>query len=369
MNPMKGFGIEFHILQSFPVTCLNRDDVGAPKSALVGGVPRARVSSQCWKRQVRLALRDLGIRLGIRTKRLTELLKQACIDKGASEEQATSCAATIAAALSKNTLFFISHTEIGRLADYAAETGFVLPVKAKSGKSKKSKDNAEQETDDKDSTLSKAIKKALSVTNKAADGLDMALFGRMVAKDATLNITAAAAFSHAISTHRAVNELDFFTALDDMQTGSGSAHIEALEYNSGTYYRYISLDLGQLWENLGGDDLAPAVEAFMKALYLAVPAARQATQSGACLWDYARVMVRKGQRMQLSFETPVRNAGEGWLTPSIEALEKLLARNESLCGSLYGKVADVTFGKDLSFSIDDLCAAIVSAVTELESRA
>ena len=48
--------IEFHILQSFPVTCLNRDDVGAPKTAVVGGVTRARVSSQCWKRQVRLAM-------------------------------------------------------------------------------------------------------------------------------------------------------------------------------------------------------------------------------------------------------------------------------------------------------------------------
>ena len=48
--------IEFHILQSFPVTCLNRDDVGAPKTAVIGGTTRARVSSQCWKRQVRLAL-------------------------------------------------------------------------------------------------------------------------------------------------------------------------------------------------------------------------------------------------------------------------------------------------------------------------
>ena len=45
--------IELHILQSFPVTCLNRDDVGAPKSAVFGGVERARVSSQSWKRAIR----------------------------------------------------------------------------------------------------------------------------------------------------------------------------------------------------------------------------------------------------------------------------------------------------------------------------
>jgi len=45
--------IELHILQSFPVTCLNRDDVGAPKTAMFGGCQRARVSSQCWKREIR----------------------------------------------------------------------------------------------------------------------------------------------------------------------------------------------------------------------------------------------------------------------------------------------------------------------------
>ena len=40
-NPLQNTRVEFHILQSFPVTCLNRDDVGAPKSAVVGGVTRA----------------------------------------------------------------------------------------------------------------------------------------------------------------------------------------------------------------------------------------------------------------------------------------------------------------------------------------
>ncbi len=52
-QPFRNTRIEFHILQSFPVSCLNRDDVGAPKTARIGGVTRARVSSQCWKRQVR----------------------------------------------------------------------------------------------------------------------------------------------------------------------------------------------------------------------------------------------------------------------------------------------------------------------------
>lgn len=45
--------IELHILQSFPVSCLNRDDVGAPKIATFGGVTRARISSQSLKRAIR----------------------------------------------------------------------------------------------------------------------------------------------------------------------------------------------------------------------------------------------------------------------------------------------------------------------------
>src|SRR5690606_30766539 len=87
--------IEYHILQSFPVTCLNRDDVGSPKTAVVGGVTRARVSSQCWKRQVRLAMKELGLPMGIRTKLIGFLIARKCKELGASDEQAEACGQVI----------------------------------------------------------------------------------------------------------------------------------------------------------------------------------------------------------------------------------------------------------------------------------
>jgi CRISPR system Cascade subunit CasC len=90
-NPFKNKIIEFHILQSFPVTCLNRDDVGSPKSAVVGGTTRARVSSQYWKRQVRLAMHDLDIVHGSRTKLISEMVPKVCRAKGATDEQAKAC--------------------------------------------------------------------------------------------------------------------------------------------------------------------------------------------------------------------------------------------------------------------------------------
>ena len=258
-NPCTSIFIEFHILQSFPVTCLNRDDVGAPKSAIVGGVPRARVSSQCWKRQVRLSLHDLGVNLGIRTKQLGVLISQACERLGAESEKANQCGEIIASSLAKDTLLFVSTSEIERLASYAKEKNFIFPVEVK-------KNKKDDEGSDAVGKLSKPemskLKACLNSNNKAADGLDIALFGRMVAQEPSVNIQAAAAFSHAITTHKVANEVEFFTALDDLQQDPGAAHMGSLEYNSGTYYRYISLDLGQLWENLGGceEDIKKAID-------------------------------------------------------------------------------------------------------------
>ena len=104
MNTLKGTHIEFHILQSFPVSCLNRDDVGAPKSAMIGGVSRARVSSQCWKRHVRLALQDLGVKIGVRTKQVAGMLAEACETKGATPEQAKAFGEACAPLLAEDTL-------------------------------------------------------------------------------------------------------------------------------------------------------------------------------------------------------------------------------------------------------------------------
>ena len=376
---LKGVGIEFHILQSFPVTCLNRDDVGAPKSALVGGVPRARVSSQCWKRQVRLALHDLGLSTGIRTKRLAELIADACRRLGAPEDRAPACGEAIAATLTDDRLFCIAPQEVERLAAYAAEMGFDLPLEQAEGKKKgKKADEGAAGKGALPKSEKARIRKCLSFARSAADGLDIALFGRMVAQEPGLNVQAAAAFAHALSTHKVVNEVEFFTALDDYarlvkdDEGNlpGSSHMGTLEYNAATYYRYISLDLGQLWANLGGEDVVAAVDAFVKALYLAVPAARQSTQSGACPWDYARILVRRGQRMQLSFEKPVRSAaGGGWLAPSIEALDAGLERQEILAGSLYGKLADITYGGANAVSIDAVRQALQTTLTTLVESA
>jgi CRISPR system Cascade subunit CasC len=343
-NPFRNIRIEYHILQSFPVTCLNRDDVGAPKTAIIGGNTRARVSSQCWKRQVRVAMQDFDIKLGIRTKKIGEFVTKACVERGASTEQGAECGQVISDAFSKDTLFFFSDSEAQAFADYAQEKSFLG-----------SKLN--------DKELHKVAKKTL---NPTLDGLDIALFGRMVAQAAELNIEAAASFSHAISTHKVSNEVEFFTALDDLSEEQGSAHMGSLEFNSATYYRYISLDLGQLWATIGSENLKNAVEAFTKALFVAVPIARQTTQSGASPWEFAKIFVRKGQRLQVPFETAVKAKDGGYLQPSITALTEYLSKKELLAGTLFGKQKDFTFGENADFSIDKLIEELKKSVAEVQ---
>jgi CRISPR system Cascade subunit CasC len=344
-----GVKVEFHILQSFPVTCLNRDDVGAPKTAVVGGVVRARVSSQAWKRQVRLSMHDFGITLAVRTKHVSEKIAGFCKENGVTEEQSVAAGDVIATILTKDTLHFFTNTEAKALASFASEKNYTLDEK---------KDAKE---------VIARHKKSLGKGFENLEGLDIALFGRMVAQAADLNMEASASFAHAISTHKVANELEFFTALDDEKpedsNETGSSHMGSLEFNSATYYRYVGLDIGQLVKNLGDDaNIATALEAFIKALYVAIPTARQTTQSGSNPWDYAKVYVRKGQRLQASFENPVKAKGEGYLKPSIEALETFLLKKEKLSGSLFGKIQELTWGLDEDFSIDDLVAGVVDVV-------
>lgn len=355
-NKFSGHLIEFHILQSFPVSCLNRDDDGSPKTAIVGGVKRARVSSQSWKRAIRQELNNLGVTLAKRTKNIIFPLKQALDDIGATEEQALECAESISASLGKDTLIFLKNSDIQALANLAKEHEF---------DSKKIKESH--------------YKKALiGIYSKDLSGIDVALFGRMVAKVNDINIEAATGFNHAISTHKVETDTDYFTALDDLPlpTQQGSAHIGINFFNSATYYRYVSLNIGQLVQTLFGDDenideetLNATLKAFIHALYLAIPVARQNTQSAASSWDYAKVLVRKGQRLQISFEKPItfdyNSPDQGYSEKSIEHLKNQLHLKEKVSGSLFGKIAEFEVGLDENFSIDDLVTNIQSEVNKI----
>ncbi len=372
-----GVRIEFHILQSFPVSCLNRDDMGSPKSAIIGGVPRARVSSQCWKRAVRMKMHEMGVHTAFRTKKM-KMICDKFTAQGVPFDLARECTLNIISALLKNEE---KKTKKAPTADVEVQNVQNAEI-PNEGNDEMKGDTLLFISDSEVSGLIEAFRKnnfkhldaktilstCQTFFNPAHDGLDIALFGRMLANATDMNVEAAASFAHAISTHRVDPEIDFFTAVDDCKAEdeSGSAHMGSLEFNSATYYRYVSLDLGQLAENLKTDDIVPAVEAFTHALFLAVPAARQTTMTAANPWDYAIVTVRKGQGMQLPFNTAVRTSAKepDMVENSIVALQKKFADAERMYGSLFGLKSKTEISLE-SGSVDELTDNLKNALEAL----
>ncbi len=325
--------IELHILQSFPVSCLNRDDVGSPKTAVFGGVNRARLSSQSLKRAIREYAQDnlpdarFG---GERTKLIVGPLTEALKKHGVTDEKsAADHAAHIADKLAKldaksvkegetpqvGTLTFLAPSEIDSIARQVAELVKENP---------KSKDY--------DKKLDKFCKAA-----GLLDGADIALFGRMVASLPSLTLEGAAMFSHALSTHKADNDLDFYSAVDDRKSkdeDAGAGMIGTLEFSSAVYYRYAAINLDLLADEshlakLSVDDRRKVVDAFIRATLQAVPGARKNSMNAHTLpGGVLGTFKSAGQPVQLSnaFEEPVRPKS-GLLA---ESIARMKTHHESL---------------------------------------
>ncbi|MGA2440201.1 MAG: type I-E CRISPR-associated protein Cas7/Cse4/CasC [Tepidisphaeraceae bacterium] len=316
--------LELHILQSFPVSCLNRDDVGAPKTATFGGVTRARISSQCLKRAIRELAQEMSPKLfaGNRSRLIITPLAEALKRNGVTDPKATEVAKQVgdhlattdeAAAkkgeLKVKTLMFLSPAEVETLAKTLAE------ILKKDSKAK---------------GLEKAVAKACK-SAALKDAADIAIFGRMVASDHSLTLEGAGLFSHALSTHRADNDIDFFSAVDDLQKAeeAGAGMTGTLEFTAATYYRYAALNLDLLADadHLGALTAAErkeVVDTFLRSSVLAVPGARKNSMNANTLPCYVLGLVKeKGQPIQLinAFEKPVASKS-GIADASVAALKE-----------------------------------------------
>ncbi|VDG20945.1 CRISPR-associated protein [Lactobacillus koreensis] [Lactiplantibacillus mudanjiangensis] len=294
--------IDLHILQTVPSSNINRDDTGAPKTAMYGGVMRSRVSSQSWKRVVRQVFKADNINIGTRTKKVATLLKEALKERDSAldDEMAMSKAkAVLEMAKIKfkddetKALLLVSRGQINKLAQYVIDN--------------EEPDKAE-------------VKKLL----KGDQSLDLALFGRMVADNPELNVDASAQVAHAISTHEVVPEYDYFTALDEKQGDeeSGAAMLGTIDFNSATLYRYANVNMRELVENLDTEDAIHGAIDFIKDFVLSMPTGKQNTFANKTLPSYVMVTIRTDTPVNLvsAFENPVVS-DNGYMTPSIKRLE------------------------------------------------
>lgn len=359
--------IELHILQSFPVTCLNRDDLGAPKSAIFGGIQRARVSSQCWKRAVREFAHETKPELfgASRSKILGPAIDRAAKDLGADDRLAAAIKEIVLEAMNKDekradmvkTLFFFSPESLKNVVrPLVTEGDKKLSDEIVDGllsgddkKIKKAKKDAEK--------ISKDLLKAFG--EKVFDAADIALFGRMVADDASQTVEGAALFSHALSTHAVRSELDFFSAVDDEKKSAddaGAGQIGTIEYSSACYYRYIGVNLDLLKKSNLFDQaqIKVVLENFIKAAVLAVPSARKNSMAGPTRPSYVLALKRTGQPLSLAnaFEKPVEaKRGSGFIEPSIAALKKEWSDIKAVFGVDGGVECEIEKGKEGTVSL------------------
>lgn len=300
MNNQSKLYVDVHVLQTVPPSCINRDDTGSPKTAVYGGVTRARVSSQSWKRAVRLMFREMFSQeqVGLRTKRAVELVTARLKAQGVEE----GCEKLAAKALEN----------AGIKVNKASQTDallFLSPVQAK----ELARLAIVGETDKQ--YYKNAIQEYPSV--------DMALFGRMVASAPSLNYDAAAQVAHSISTHEVRNEYDYFTAVDDCAPNDnmGAGHLGTVEFYSATLYRYATVNVQELVQYLK-EDAPVAARNFVKAFLLSMPTGKQNTFANRTAPDLAYVTLRRDQPVNLAgaFERPVRANGEGYVGASVRAL-------------------------------------------------
>ncbi len=368
--------IDVHVLQTVPPSNLNRDDAGSPKQATYGGVRRSRVSSQAWKRATRTAFAELlpPTQKATRTKKIAALLAARITARTGLEGDAAARLAThllsplgISAGKKKTSetayLLFFGHAQLDRLVDLIADQAGDLA--------------AMNDTD-----LAAALKDTpVRELLRRGHPVDVALFGRMVADVPGLNVDAATQVAHALSTHAVDVEFDYFTAVDDEspkeETGAGM--IGTVEFNSATLYRFATVGIHQLLDNLEGDlDAAlEALRAFLIAFVRSMPTGHQNTFAHRTTPSLVAVAVRQHQPVNLvsAFEAPIRpSAGVAAesarrLAEEMQQTSTLWGLNPTLVASTYtvpeGGSATLTNALGAPRPFDDVVATVVETTSGL----
>lgn len=367
--------LDLYALQSVPPSNINRDDTGSPKTAMYGGALRARVSSQAWKRAMREMFSGLlpEGQLGVRTKFVVPLIAEhiaakredlaeqsvdfakAVLDATGIKSSETDRKGSDEGTLATGYLVFIANRELDDLADIAISwaDGGVDPKKP-------------------DSKSKKDVQKAF----KGIQAVDIALFGRMLADASDFNVDACSQVAHAISVNEISQEYDYFTAVDDCAAddNAGAGMLGTVSFNSSTLYRYATVNVDALMEQLESTEAtACGVAAFAEAFVRSMPTGKQNTFANRTLPNVVAVSLRDDQPINLvtAFERPVYAERDRSITQI--AAERLAACAKDVEGAFAhpaSKSWHVSYGVDAApleyfgegVSFDVLVSAVREAV-------
>jgi len=338
--------IQLHMLVSYPPSNLNRDDLGRPKTAVMGGTQRLRISSQSLKRAWRTSdifTDHLKDHMGKRTKEMGVKVKEALITglplKELLEEGQTAVVPKKAEGIPE---------EKAKLWAWQIASVFVDKSSKEPGKKTKKGDSEEDESEgkgpkekekktnvDKESLKGEQLvfysndeivaiqnliailikekrdpkPEELSVLLKAdLSSVDVAMFGRMLANATRYNVEAAVQVAHAITVQEVAVEDDYFTAVDDLNKGdddAGAGHLGETEFASGLFYEYVCINKTLLEENLGGDKnperkklAATAIQALVESAVKIAPSGKQNSFASRAYASY--LLVEKGTQQPRS---------------------------------------------------------------------
>ncbi|MEU9413616.1 type I-E CRISPR-associated protein Cas7/Cse4/CasC [Streptomyces sp. NPDC048281] len=302
--------LDLSAVQSVPAANLNRDDLGSPKTVRYGNTPRIRVSSQSWKRVIRLGVEeDLGEKAA-RTRQLPVKVRQALVKAGWPTELAEFAGAQVAASAGKkgigaekeghtSVLLFLPESGLDELV--AVCTQHRADLEGAIGKKKPGQVLPVERVEE-------ILKRRTA---------SISLLGRMLAELPGANVDGAAQVAHAFTTHAAEPQRDYFTAVDDWlgEADTGSGHLDTSEFSAGVFYRYATVNITDLLTNLDGDDKAArtVLGSFAEHFLLSLPQAKKNSTAPHTVPDLAYLAVRTQRPLSLAaaFETPVTAGQDG----------------------------------------------------------
>lgn len=345
--------LQVHLLTSYPPSNLNRDDLGRPKTAVMGGTTRLRVSSQSLKRSWRTSEvfeSALKGNIGTRTKGMGPEIYKKLIEKGISHKKAMTWAGKIAAVFGKPKKALTAE-EKNKLKDLTAEKRLkkeLVEVEieqlAHFGPEEKkaiwtlvdaiAERGEEPEQDE------------LQLLRAKSGAADIALFGRMLASSPEFNMEAAAQVAHAITVNKVAVEDDFFTAVDDLNTGEddmGASHMGETEFGSGIFYLYICLDRQLLLDNLDGDQTLAdkTIAALLESAASIAPTGKQNSFASRARASFIACETGDQQPRSLSvaFLEPV--TGQQMLSTAIERLQNTRQKMDKVYGDCAAKYCEM----------------------------
>lgn len=322
--------IDIHALQTVPPSLINRDDTGAPKSAIFGGVPRQRVSSQAWKRAIRRYFEN-GIgqeAVGLRSRNLPEVIVNRVMEIAPEFglEEAIEGVQNLFKAPGAKQGIKLVEPKVSKDGEDSDNQSPYPTTAALLFLSPHQIERAAQAIVDADGE--KITKAEATDILDTKHSVDMAMFGRMLADAPAFNIDASVQVAHAIGVHESEPEFDYYTAVDDVLEDAeeiGAGMIGTTQMMSSTLYRFATINVEGLATNLGNMDMAnKAAVLFIKAFIESMPTGKQNTFANNTLPELVYVAVRNTRSVSLvnAFEDPVGREDSTRRRAAAEALAR-----------------------------------------------